>query len=283
MTDAEIRGMTLNDLGLCMSLFGMVGWGNTEDDVRRMLHYEPDGCFIASLGGVDVGMVASIRYGLVGWVGNLIVQPEHRGKGIGTSLMKAAMRYLKEAGASSIRLDSVSKAVPLYRRLGFREEFASLRFTGEGKRFPVHPVDAMMPSDLDEVVELDGWFFGAPRGRVLRRVYEDFPELCFVKREESRISGFIMAKEGEGTFRIGPWIYQPGDPGSAEVLLERLMTEFEGEVLWVGVPEGNGESVKMLDGHGFGRIPTSTRMCHGLCGPMGVVEGRFGIGGPDKG
>jgi len=283
MVDVEIREMTLEDLGLCVGLFGLVGWGNTADDVRRMLSYEPGGCFVASAGGAGVGIVASTSYGSVGFVGNLIVRPDHRGKGIGASLMKAAMKHLLETGARSVRLDSVPRAVPFYRRLGFGEEYLSLRFTGVGRHLPWEGVERMTWADLPSVLELDRRFFGAQRGRILERVLLDFPDICFLAREDSVVVGYIMAKAGEGVHRIGPWICEPRRPEVAESLLYRLMGEVDGQRLWAGVPGVNKASAEILKRNGFESLPSSLRMCYGECGPMGDPRGVFGVGAPDKG
>ncbi|MCW3990208.1 MAG: GNAT family N-acetyltransferase [Candidatus Bathyarchaeota archaeon] len=283
MSSVDIREMTAGDLDFCLEMFGITGWGNTADDVRRMISYEPGGCFAASLGGEDVGMVGSIRYGEVGYLGNLIVLPEHRGRGIGATLMKATMGHLLDSGVKSIRLDAVPKAISLYERLGFREESLSLRFTGRASEKGSTGCERMRDSDLPAVLNLDQEFFGAPRGRVLRRVYEDFPGLCFVARQGSRLVGFIMAKEGEGRSRIGPWICEPDEGGIAENLLHRLMDEVAGSMLWAGVPEGNRGSVEILERNGFISGASSHRMCHGEGGETGIIEGIFGVGGPDKG
>ncbi len=283
MTGIDIREMTVGDLGFCLEMFRITGWGNTADDVLRMIAYEPGGCFVASLAGEDVGIVGSIMYGEVGYLGNLIVQPGHRGRGIGAALMNEAMEHLLESGVKSIRLDSVPKATPLYERLGFKGESLSLRITGLASQKGSTGCERMDEIDLPEVSELDLRLFGAPRGRVLRRVHADFPGLCFVAREGSRLVGYIMAREGEGRTRIGPWIGEPGERGIAENLLHRLMDEVAGSALWAGVPEGNQGSVEILEKNGFISGPSSHRMCLGECGETGIVEGIFGIGGPDKG
>ena len=62
--------ITLGDRDICLKLFEVAGWGNTEEDFLRMLHYSPGGCFIADVG---VGMVSTVNYGQVGWIGNLII------------------------------------------------------------------------------------------------------------------------------------------------------------------------------------------------------------------
>ncbi len=283
MSNADVREMTSGDLDFCLEMFWITGWGNTADDVLRMISYEQGGCFVASMDGEDVGIVGSIGYGEVGYLGNLIVQPEYRGRGIGAILMKEAMQHLLDSGVKSIRLDAVPKALPLYERLGFKGESLSLRFTGLASETGSTGCERMDEMDLLEVSELDLRLFGAPRERVLRRVHADFPGLCFVTREDSRLVGYIMAKEGEERIRIGPWICEPDERGIAEKLLHRLMDEVAGSILWAGVPEENRGSVEILERNGFGNGPSSYRMCHGECGETGMVEGVFGVGGPDKG
>jgi hypothetical protein len=193
------------------------------------------------------------------------------------------MEHLIDSGVKSIRLDAVPKAIPLYERLGFKGESLSLRFTGIASQKGSTGCERMDEMDLPEVSELDLRLFGAPRGRVLRRVHADFPGLCFVAREDSRLLGYIMAKEGEGRTRIGPWICEPDETWIAEKLLHQLMEEVAGSVLWAGVPVGNQCSVEILERNGFISSPSSHRMCHGECGETGMVEGIFGVGGPDKG
>lgn len=279
----RIRCMVPEDEGFFLELIGLTGWGNTAADFRRMLHYEPGGCFLASRDGVNVGMVNSTLYGSVGWIGNLVVHPGHRGEGIGAALMRRAMEHLTNSGAASIRLDSVEKAIPLYERLGFRAEYASLRFSGLGMAFDVPDVEKMHASHLERVLDLDVKYFGSRRERMLRRVFKDFPEYCFVACEEGVVRGYIMAKRGESNVRIGPWVCEPSRPELAGGLLRRMMDATSGERLWIGVPEGNWASVEILTEHGFSSLPSSLRMCYGECSVMGDPRGRFSIGAPDKG
>ena len=197
--------------------------------------------------------------------------------------MKEAMERLRDTGVESIRLDAVPKEVSLYERLGFRRESQSLRFTGLASETGSKGCGRMMESDLPDVLGLDLRIFGTPRGRVLRRVHADFPELCFVVRENSKLKGFIMVKEGEELNRIGPWICEPDEQEIAERLLHLLMDKVVGRKLWVGVLGGNRGSVEILRRNGFSGGPPSHRMCNGGCGETGIVGGIFSVGGPDKG
>jgi len=275
--------MTADDQKFFLGLIETVGWGLTEADYRRMLAFSPGGMFKAAVGGVDVGVVVTVEYGDVAWIGNLVVAPGARGRGVGEALMRRGMDHLLGCGVRSIRLDAVQKAIPLYRRLGFREEYWSLRYTGRASRGPVASVEPMRGGDLDAVEELDHAFFRGRRGRLLRWVYDAFPGLCFASWEGGTLTGYIMAKDGSDSVKVGPWICRPGYEGAAEALLRSLMNTRVGEDVWVGCPEGNGSSVAVLERNGFTSLPSSLRMCYGDCGVREDVEGVYGLGGPDKG
>jgi GNAT superfamily N-acetyltransferase len=275
--------MTPEDQGFFLGLIDMVGWGLTDADYRRMLAFSPDGMFKATLDGEDVGVVVTVDYGEMAWIGNLVVVFEMRGRGIGEALMKRAMEHLEGLGIRCIRLDGVQKAVSLYRRLGFRDEYWSLRYTGRASRSPVTHAEPMRRSDLDAVTMLDEAFFRGRRGRMLRWVYERFPDLCFASWKDGELSGFIMAKDGSDSVKVGPWICCPGCEEAAEALLRSVMNMRVGEDFWVGCPEGNRSSVAVLERNGFTPLPSSLRMCYGDCGVREDVVGVYGLGGPDKG
>lgn len=283
MSLPEIRVMTHGDIDLVMRLQEMVGWGNTRADAERSLYYEPAGCFVASVNGVDVGMVNSFLYGDVGFIGNLIVLPDTRGKSVGAALMKAAIDRLTRDGAGTIRLDAVQKAIPLYERLGFKAEYQSLRFNGTAAKAPHHSIEPMVKEDLEKVVALDRRFFGLDRAQKLRRVQHDFPELCFKASKGGVVHGYIMAKPGVSNVRVGPWICDPKHAEYAEPLLNALSSKADGRKLWLGIPELNKASVKIVDAKHFTQMPSSLRMSYGAHKKVEDTSGIFGIGAPDKG
>ncbi|MFH0849980.1 MAG: GNAT family N-acetyltransferase [Candidatus Bathyarchaeota archaeon] len=279
----EFRVMTRDDLSLFLRLTGLVGWGMTEQDFDRLITFSPEGNFVASVDGVDVGMVGTTSYGEVAWIGNLIVDPETRGRGLGAALTVHAMNHLKDHGVKSIRLDGVPLAIPLYRRLGYVDEYWSMRYMGEARPQPVTGVEPMRKADLDEVSRLDLEHFNAPRRGHLEYVYRLSPGLCFTARVSGRLVGYIMGRDGSDRVRVGPWICEPGHSKEAEALLGALMNRRPGQRVWVGFPEGNAGSRMILEKNGFREIPSSLRMCHGDRGNRENVKAVYGLGGPDKG
>jgi GNAT superfamily N-acetyltransferase len=279
----KIRIMTKKDIPFALKLQDIVGWGNTFSDIERSLYYEPKGCFIASLDETDIGVVNSYLYGKVGFIGNLIVDPETRGKGVGTELMKQAIKRLTNDGAETIRLEGVQKAIPLYERLGFKGEYKSLRFNGVAVKAPFKGIEPIVLEDLKQITKLDRSFCGVNRVQKITRVLEDFPDLCFKVSKEGAIRGFIMARNGVSNVRVGPWICDPKYGELAEKLLNALTSKVEGSKIWVGVPEHNRLSIEIMESKMFIRMSSSLRMCYGVCRKLEDVSGIFGIGAPDKG
>jgi GNAT superfamily N-acetyltransferase len=62
--------------------------------------------------------------GMAGWLDELYVRPEHRGAGLGTRLLQAAIALCREQGCRAVDLQvepSHSRAADLYARSGFQE------------------------------------------------------------------------------------------------------------------------------------------------------------------
>jgi GNAT superfamily N-acetyltransferase len=279
----SVRIMAKRDIKFALMLQNIVGWGNTSADIERSLYYEPKGCFIASLNGVDLGIVNSYLYGKVGFIGNLIVNPEIRGKGVGAELMKQAIKRLTLAGAETIRLDGVQKAITLYERLGFKGEYWSLRYSGIAVKAPFKGVEPIVVEDLKQIMKLDSRFCGFDRDQKLTRVLKDFPHLCYKVSKNGEIRGFIMARLGTSNVRVGPWICDPKYGELAEYLLNALASKVEGSKIWVGIPEFNRLSVNIIESKMFDQMPSSLRMCYGSLQNREDISGIFGVGAADKG
>src|SRR5438105_11990396 len=126
----RIRRMTAADVPLGMRLKEQAGWNQTEADWQRCLDLQPDGCFVAEWNDTPVGTTTTCVFGNVAWIAMVLVDANHRGKGIGKALMNHALEYLDSAGVASIRLDATPLGQPLYEKLGFRVQFPLARFEG---------------------------------------------------------------------------------------------------------------------------------------------------------
>ena len=288
----SIRLWTEGDIDYVVESVQREGWGHTRRDVERCWLYEPDGCFIAEAGGRRVGHVFSIRYDSAGWIGLLIVDPREREKGIGRMLMQNAISYLQKSGAETMRLEAVERAVPLYRRLGFKEEFDSLRFKRKVDQInaPKRTKEAemlggvrlMQKDEIETVASFDSRYFGANRQRVLRSLCEDNPQLCFIAEKKGNTSGYIMARKVREAHWIGPWISEDSETaeGLFLVCVGALGDETE---LRLGMPAPNNDGVTLMEKLDFELTGKSVRMVLGERQHAVHASGVYGIGGPEKG
>lgn len=261
-------------------------WNDRIEDLMRLLEYEPNGCFLAKLNGIPVGHVFSVSYGKLGWIGLLIVRKAHRRMGIGRSLMMKANRYLLNQGVETIRLEAVPEISELYREIGFVNEYDSLRF--KGTRIQItsetsQSIAFMNEEMIDEVAEFDATYFGAERKRVLRKLYQAYPQLSFVSHSKSKIFGYIMCRRAETGYVLGPWVCVPERKEIASHLLNACIKRLDREdSVCIGVPAPNQSAADILRRSGFFQYSKSIRMRFGK-ELVEHVNGVFAIGGPMKG
>lgn len=287
MEHFSIRPFKHEDIDFAYKLDVMEQWDDTRNDIKRVFDYEPNGCFIAEINGKPVGHVFSISYGRLGWIGLLISKAECRRRGIGTLLTKTAMNYLLSCKVETIKLEAVAAISDLYRKLGFVYEYDSLRFVGVCEEIMSLPNCCSNPlkrEGIKQLAKFDAEYFGANRAKVLSRLYQDNPQLCFVSRMDSRIAGYIMFRKTKSGYRIGPWVCNPENPQVARELLMKCMeTIGRNEKLYVGVPAVNEVAVEILQDFGFRQYSKSVRMYFGEKLETERVGGVFAIGGPEKG
>jgi ribosomal protein S18 acetylase RimI-like enzyme len=280
----NIRPMISSDLEFAATLTANEGWlSETNEDFEGFHLYDPNGCFVAEENGGRIGMCVATAYGESGFLGELIVRKDMRGRGIGTRLMRHALAYLSHRGIRSIYLDGVEGAIPLYERLGFRKVCRSLRFSGRVPGARYSRVRAMTPADLAVVAEMDRGAFGADRSFFLQRRLSLHPRFCKVLESEGRIRGFVTGRARVDLISVGPWVVQShvARPGQ---LLETLAAEGEGFNLAVGILEVNSHAVKAIQDLGLAQRPHPPwRMVLGDSARLGMCAEAYAIGSPAKG
>ena len=285
-----IRPMRPGELAFAAECTAREGWaGETLETFKASHDREPEGCLLAEEAGRPLGICVATSYGGFGFIGELIVRPEARGRGIGPRVLRAAVEYLGTRGAGSIYLDGVVKAVPFYELSGFRRVCLSLRFSGRPLDFPppapqgTGRLRPMRSEDLSSVRALDREAFGADRGYFLERLSFEHPEFAWLAEDEKGIAGYILAHPGRDVVAVGPWVVS--ERWARPIgMLEPIRDAAEGLPLRIGVLETNaaaGRAFRSLPG--LAEEPPSLRMVLGPSGRLGNSPMCWAIGSPAKG
>ena len=286
MNPHSIRTFDRADVEFALAQTDREGWDSTRESFEACLVHDPEGCFIAEADGRRVGMVTTVRYGRTGWIGHLIVPPEYRRQGIGESLMTRAMTHLWDQGIRTMRLEADPMGVRLYRRLGFVDEFESLRFRLRAYRGMMQATAARVrQADLPTVATFDAEHFGDKRDRLLPLLFQH-ARAAYWLPEGGETRGYALAVPSEVGIRIGPWLAVDGQ--AAQTLLQSILADLTltdsppvkgllDESIVLGVPGKNARATALLESYGFGRCPSSLRMIRGPQTAAGHPENVFAI------
>lgn len=258
----RISKMAESDIDFALTRTEAEDWGYIPDDFRRFLLLSPEGCFIARDDAKPVGIVTTIQHGNYGFIGTLIVCDESRGHGIGESLMRKALEHLIANGSTTIELDGVFPAVPLYRRLGFIDKHISLRLyrpeneAGDNPDFlPVSSIDS------DDLLAFDRRLTMLDRSALLAGYLTDFSDYLIVAGDVN-IEGYAFVRPREtGAYCIGPFLAVSDK--SIRELIDKILGNFGDSRLTIGTPEVNTAAVEILRRSGFLHTTPSLRMYYG--------------------
>ncbi|GFO53705.1 N-acetyltransferase [Geomonas sp. Red276] len=226
------------DIGPFLGLAREEGWICGRWEFEFLLEQFPAGCYVRREAGNALGYVTSVRYGDSGWIGNLLVLPEARRRGIGKALMELAIEALQENGTKTIWLTASEKGASIYKRLGFVTVDRVQRWVGSGR--PGSAASAEAP-DLDLVVEMDREGWGDRRASLLRTT-------CGRGKVFSNSGGFVCCQSWKSGMQLGPWGGVVG--AEAEELLDTALAG-AGERVFLDVPAGNRLAGALLAQRGF--------------------------------
>ncbi len=221
-------------------------------------------------GGAPLGYVFTRVSGTHGWVVQVVVAPEARGKGIGKLVMKAAAQRLRASGcltwSLNVKVDN-PPAIALYRGVGMRVAYDSTAFDLAWDRVARLPREAgrvaVEPLDDRDHAALEARF-GIPAGRLAEvKARPRNVSLRVVDPADPRaalgFAGFDPAFPGAYPFRMArPTLAAPllealrphAQPGDAHL---RLLVE-DDPALAAALREA-GASTRLAMHHMTGTIP----------------------------
>ncbi|MDI7278072.1 MAG: GNAT family N-acetyltransferase [Anaerolineae bacterium] len=277
----RIRTLGPDDRAFAAQLCDHRGHGFPALDLQTLITLEPKGCFIAEEEGRPVGLVTFVAYGKLGWIGNVVVSSEHRGRGCGRALLEAAVSHLLDRGARTVGLDATLQAVPFCTRARFRPLFEVLHMRRAAQPPPPPVADSLVPmqaKDLHSVAMFDWAHFGGRRQRVLRYLLPHSP-VATVAQDAAGVGGYLMARPRGPGWIIGPWVCVR----SAEALLTAALAHIEDEQAILAVPKVNEDALHMLRAYGFRVYYREMRMYYGDQEGFGHPQRIYAIACPEIG
>lgn len=281
----QIRVMTKQDVSGGVRLNTIVGWNQTEADWERFLDASSAGCFVMEDAGKIVGTAATLPYeDRFAWIGMVLVDPDYRNRGIGTSLLHRAIEYLDGAGIPTLKLDATPAGKPLYEKLGFVTEYEIDRWIlkrSVGKETSRNSQHQVSPEVLSSVFDFDRHAFGGDRSALLRSYNDREPDLTLVAQSSGQLAGYAFGRRGLFADHMGAWMAR--DDESARTLLSEFLNRSSRDTIIVDALRSSSIAGQLLREHGFSPARLLTRMYRGPNAHPGKPESFCAILGPEFG
>lgn len=257
--NALVRAMVPGEIGIAVEWAAREGWNPGLHDASAFALVDPEGWFVAEVGGTVVGCISAPRYDdAFAFVGFYIVAPEHRGNGYGMALWNAAMAH---ARGCVVGLDGVVAQIENYARSGFVLDARNARYRGPGGGLPIGATGALEAADAEDVIAYDRSCFPAPREAFLRAWLSLPDSRSRVARRNGAVAGYATIRRCREGWKVGPLFAD--DARTAEALFADLCAGAPGEPVFLDVPSANEAAVALARRRGMDVVFETARMYAG--------------------
>ena len=269
-----------------MRLKEAAGWNQTERDWSRLMDLEPEGCFGLLADGTLAATTTAYCYGRkLAWIGMVLTDPAHRGRGYARCLMEHALAFCDRRGMEWIKLDATDMGRPLYLKLGFEDEgpverwgAVALGTTDLAGHRAARVSERIAPFSVADWLALDREAFGADRAVVLA-------SLAAEEAAAAPGEGYALGRPGSKAAFFGPCVARSAE--TARVLLQWFLGRHPGETVFWDLLPANREAVELAREFGFERRRELVRMARRGAAGSGSFEHNdslvFGIAGFEYG
>jgi predicted N-acetyltransferase YhbS len=248
-----IRPATADDIKEMSGVLERAGLSSSGPEILEFTLASPGSqMFVGCHDGLVVGVAGCACFGPTGWLGNVAVEDDFRGQGLGRAISQTAVDWLHQAGAETVLLTATELGKPIYEQLGFADDGVSYGIWRQ-QQAPILGSDraaTVQPGPIDDVIRQDADATGEDR----RSYLTPFADRARVVPGHSQ-AGYWVALPWGG----GPVI--AADRAAARPLIVELIRTSPGSRL--AFPEPNVHGAALAVSLGFHLARRVRRMRHG--------------------
>ncbi|HBE42374.1 MAG TPA: hypothetical protein DDW27_14445 [Bacteroidales bacterium] len=281
----SIRMLNISDLEHAICLSVAEGWNQTEMDWRLLIENPYNTCLAAEYDGRVIGTATSLNHSdNVAWIGMVIVDKAFRGRGIGKLLMAGIIDKL--VYFESVKLDATPAGLPLYRKLGFVDEYMIDRMVNPAVKDSVltkQNIEAtkLGCKDYPVILKTDEKVFGTYRGYLIGKLYSAYPEKTFILKSKKGPDSYIFGRDGIRYNYLGPLIATSDK--SARILISKALESLVNQPVVLDILQDKKSTIKWLESLGFEKQRHFTRMYLNSNSYKGIIKKYYLISGPEYG
>jgi ribosomal protein S18 acetylase RimI-like enzyme len=282
----RIKQMHVKDIPFAIRLTDQEEWGITRSALQRLMRLNPRGCFIAYEGSKRLGITTTTVYDRkLAWIGNVIVDKDHRGRQIGHALVEHAASSLRKSSVGHIALYCYKEHVKFYENLGFlrNRSFVRLRRNARRVQHVTRWGDFRRPLSLVRLLAADKEAFGADRSELIRAFLAEKAAWYLGSSRGISSTSYLMVKEYLNDCEFGPWICINPLPDEPREMIERALSKIKPVPVEISCLRENWRALQLLKKNKFRKIREGYRMIFEERAHIGSDSSQYALGFLDKG
>jgi len=280
-----VRAMQLSDIESAMKLSTAEGWNQTKNDWHFLIANSGNVCLLAECEGKVIGTTTAIIYSnQLAWIGMVLVDKEHRGRGVSKLLLTT---IFKKLASLSIKLDATPAGQKVYTSFDFKDEYPILRMVNTSvMNIPTRDAEELMEETTPfkysgEIIALDEISFGVNRTQLIQFLLTEYPGKTEILKRNERITGFALGRNGNRYHHIGPVVALSST--GAKILITTAINKLTDQPVVIDVLEDKKDLIAWLSSIGFVQQRYFIRMYKNENTFPGITAKQYCIAGPEYG
>jgi len=196
------------------------------------------------------GFISAVTYEESGWIGNLLVGSEHRGRGYGSALFDFALDLLRQAGLLRIWLTASETGLPIYLRRGFVAVDQIHRWCAQG----CGSLELLRKVPVAELINLDRRCWSESRAPLLSLLAEG-AEICRSGKS------LALLQPGCPAWQLGPWLTTRQDSQETRLILHEALGRTPAGMKLLTDVRASAGIESFLHTAGFKKLGSNVLMC----------------------